>query len=35
VLDQLRYWGTAILAAKTSQHSLLRYLVVNCVEGPP
>jgi len=35
VLDQLRYWGTAILAAKTSRRSLLRCLVVSYVEGPP
>ena len=35
VLDQLRYWGTAILAAKTSRRSLLRCLAVSYVEGPP
>jgi len=35
VFDQLRYWGTTILAAKTSRRSLLRCLAVSCVEGPP
>jgi len=34
VFDQLRYWGTAILAAKTSWRSLLCCLAVSCVEGP-
>ena len=35
VFDQWRYWGTAILAAKTSRCSLLRCLAVSYVEGPP
>ena len=34
VLDQLRYYGTTIVAMKTSRRSLLRCHEVSCVEGP-